>query len=149
MANAWTEDQIAIFHEAFVVVDKDSDGFITVDELISIVRSLEGNATKEKIQEMISEVDINGNSLSVNFEDFLKIMGRTIKENLTEELKDSFKVFDRDNDGYISATELRQVMVKLGERLTDEEVEQMIREADLDGDGRDSYEEFLRFMTLN
>ncbi|KAG4995962.1 hypothetical protein AAZX31_10G029500 [Glycine max] len=149
MANAWTEDQIAIFHEAFVVVDKDSHGFITVDELISIVRSLEGNATKEKIQEMISEVDINGNSLSVNFEDFLKIMGRTIKENLTEELKDSFKVFDRDNDGYISATELRQVMVKLGERLTDEEVEQMIREADLDGDGRDSYEEFLRFMTLN
>ncbi|KAG4981912.1 hypothetical protein JHK87_026661 [Glycine soja] len=149
MANAWTEDQIAIFHEAFVVVDKDSHGFITVDELISIVRSLEGNATKEKIQEMISEVDINGNSLSVNFEDFLKIMGRTIKENLTEELKDSFKVFDRDNDGYISATELRQVMVKLGERLTDEEVEQMIREADLDGDGRDSYEKFLRFMTLN
>ncbi|KAL5136684.1 Calmodulin-like protein 11 [Glycine soja] len=104
---------------------------------------------KKKIQEMISEVDINGNSLSVNFEDFLKIMGRTIKENLTEELKDSFKVFDRDNDGYISATELRQVMVKLGERLTDEEVEQMIREADLDGDGRDSYEKFLRFMTLN
>lgn len=50
-----------------------------MDELISIVRSLEGNATKEKIQEMISEVDINGNSLSVNFEDFLKIMGRTIK----------------------------------------------------------------------
>ncbi|KAL2663915.1 hypothetical protein AAZV13_02G129000 [Glycine max] len=146
MANAWTEDQIAIFHEAFDVVDKDSDGFISVDELLSIVRSLEGNSTKEEIREMISEVDIDGNGRSVNFENFLKIMGRTMK---TEELKDSFKVFDRDNDGYISATELRQVMVKLGERLTDEEVEQMIREADLDGDGRVSYEEFVRFMTLN
>ncbi|KAG5051789.1 hypothetical protein AAZX31_02G137500 [Glycine max] len=149
MANAWTEDQIAIFHEAFDVVDKDSDGFISVDELLSIVRSLEGNSTKEEIREMISEVDIDGNGRSVNFENFLKIMGRTMKENQTEELKDSFKVFDRDNDGYISATELRQVMVKLGERLTDEEVEQMIREADLDGDGRVSYEEFVRFMTLN
>lgn len=40
-------------------------------------------------------------------------------------------------------------MMKLGERLTEEEVEQMIREADLDGDGRVSYEEFVRFMSLN
>ena len=40
-------------------------------------------------------------------------------------------------------------MMKLGERLTEEEVEQMIREADLDGDGRVSYEEFARFMSLN
>lgn len=40
-------------------------------------------------------------------------------------------------------------MMKLGERLTEEEVEQMIREADLDGDGRVSYDEFARFMSLN
>lgn len=68
---------------------------------------------------------------------------------MSEELKDAFKVFDSDNNGYISANELRQVMVRLGERLTDEEVEQMIREADLDGDGQVSYEEFARFMMIN
>lgn len=39
-------------------------------------------------------------------------------------------------------------MMRLGERLTDEEVEQMIREADLDGDGKVSYEEFAKIMVL-
>lgn len=48
-------------------------------------------------------------------------------------------MFDRNGDGYISAPELRLVMTNLGEKLTDEEVEDMIREADLDGDGVVSY----------
>ena len=50
--------------------------------------------------------------------------------------KEAFKVFDRDNNGFISAAELRHVMTSIGEKLTDDEVDEMIREADLDGDGR-------------
>jgi len=44
--------------------------------------------------------------------------------------------------------QLRQVMINLGERLTEEEAEQMIREADVDGDGLVSYEEFARMMMV-
>ena len=51
-----------------------------------------------------------------------------------------FRVFDKDGNGLISASELRIVMDNLGEKLTDDEVEEMIREADLDGDGMVSYE---------
>lgn len=47
-----------------------------------------------------------------------------------------FKVFDKDGNGFISAAELRHVMTNLGEKLTDEEVDEMIREADVDGDGQ-------------
>ena len=49
-------------------------------------------------------------------------------------------VFDKDGNGYISAAELRHVMTNLGEKLTDEEVDEMIREADIDGDGQINYE---------
>lgn len=64
-------------------------------------------------------------------------MKETDKE---EELREAFRVFDRNGDGFISASELRHVMTNLGEKLTDEEVEDMIKEADLDGDGLVNYE---------
>lgn len=52
----------------------------------------------------------------------------------------TFRVFDKNNDGLISSTELRHVMTNLGERLSEEEVDDMIKEADLDGDGMVNYD---------
>lgn len=49
-------------------------------------------------------------------------------------------LISQDGNGYISAAELRHVMTNLGEKLTDEEVDEMIREADIDGDGQVNYE---------
>lgn len=55
-------------------------------------------------------------------------------------LREAFKMFDRDGNGYIDADELRLCMMNLGEKLTLEEVEEMIREVDVDFDGRMNYE---------
>ena len=55
-------------------------------------------------------------------------------------LDQAFCVFDKDGNGKISADELKNVMINLGEKLTDEELEEMIREADIDGDGEVNYE---------
>ena len=63
-----------------------------------------------------------------------------------EELREAFKVFDKDGNGFISAAELRHVMTNLGEKLSDAEVDEMIREADVDGDGQVNYEEFVKMM---
>ena len=57
-----------------------------------------------------------------------------------DEIREAFRVFDKDDNGYISAAELRHVMTNLGEKLTDEEVDEMIKEGDIDGDGQVNYE---------
>jgi len=69
------------------------------------------------------------------------MMSKKIKETDTEEeIKDAFRVFDKNGDGMISAHELKQVMANLGEKLTDEELDEMMREADTNGDGHIDYE---------
>ena len=73
---------------------------------------------------------------TIDFQEFLGMMAKKMKDTDSEdEMKEAFKVFDRDNTGLISASNLRVVMTNLGEKMTDEEIEEMIREADMDGDG--------------
>lgn len=68
--------------------------------------------------------------------EFLNMMARTVKEvDSEEELKNAFKVFDKDNSGTISSAELRSVLQHLGENLTDEELDEMLKMADKNGDG--------------
>jgi calmodulin len=63
-------------------------------------------------------------------------MSQSVEEVDTEqELLNAFKVFDKDGSGTISSDELRNVLKSLGENLTDDEVEEMIKLADRDGDG--------------
>jgi calmodulin len=143
---SFTEEQIAEFKEAFSLFDKDGDGTITTKELGTVMRSLGQNPTEAELQDMINEVDADGNG-TIDFPEFLTLMARKMKDtDSEEEILEAFKVFDKDGNGFISAAELRHVMTNLGEKLTDEEVDEMIREADVDGDGQITYEEFVRMM---
>jgi len=83
---------------------------------------------------------MSGNG-TIDFPEFLTMMARKMKDtDSEEEIREAFRVFDKDGNGFISAAELRHVMTNLGEKLTDEEVDEMIREADIDGDGQVNYE---------
>ena len=145
-ADQLTEEQIAEFKEAFSLFDKDGDGTITTKELGTVMRSLGQNPTEAELQDMINEVDADGNG-TIDFPEFLTMMARKMKEtDSEEEIREAFRVFDKDGNGFISAAELRHVMTNLGEKLTDEEVDEMIREADIDGDGQVNYEGTFVFV---
>ena len=95
---------------------------------------------------MINEIDYDGNG-TIDFPEFLSLMVSKMKDTDTEEeLVEAFKVFNSDGNGLISAAEMRHVMTNLGEKLTDEDVDEMIREVDVDGDGHINYEEFVKIM---
>ncbi|XP_008787894.1 calmodulin-like isoform X1 [Phoenix dactylifera] len=146
MAQHLTEEQIAEFKALFGLFDKDGDGCITTKELSIVMRSLGQNPTEAELQDMINEVDADQNG-AIDFPEFLNLMACKMKNtDSEEELKEAFKVFDKDRNGFISATDLRNVLTNLGEKLTDEEANEMIREADIDGDGQVNYEEFVIMM---
>mmetsp|Transcript_35982 Transcript_35982/g.32366 ORF Transcript_35982/g.32366 Transcript_35982/m.32366 type:complete len:176 (+) Transcript_35982:567-1094(+) len=134
------------FKEAFSLFDKDGDGTCTTRELNTIMRSLGQNPTDAEIEDMINEVDADGNG-TIDFPEFLGLMSRKMKDcDSEEEITEAFRVFDKEGNGYISSAELKHVMANLGEKLTDEEVDEMVREADVDGDGQINYEEFVKMM---
>uniref|UniRef100_A0A0A9Z696 Calmodulin n=1 Tax=Lygus hesperus TaxID=30085 RepID=A0A0A9Z696_LYGHE len=142
-----SEDQVAEFKEAFMLFDKDEDGAITIAELGVVMRSLGQRPTETELRDMVNGVDQDGNG-SIEFNEFLQMMSKKMKGAEGEdELREAFRVFDKNNDGLISNSELRHVMTNLGEKLSDEEVDDMIKEADIDGDGMVNYEEFVTILT--
>ena len=92
----------------------DGDGTITAKELGIVMRSLGQNPTEAELQDMVNEVDKDGNG-TIDFEEFLDMMSRNaVDENAEEEMRQAFLVFDKDGSGQISKSELKQVMRSLG-----------------------------------
>ncbi|XP_006727042.1 calmodulin-like [Leptonychotes weddellii] len=146
-ADQLTEEQIAEFKEAFSPFDQAGDGTITTKELGTVMRSLGQNPTEAEVQDMINEVAADGNG-TIDFPEVLTLMARKMKDtDSEEEIREAFRVFDKDGNGYVSAAELRHVTTHSGEKLTEEEVDETIREAVMDGDGQVNYEEFVQMMT--
>lgn len=79
---------------------------------------------------------LQGNGI-IDFMEFLHLMDKRMKGiDTEEELREMFKVFDMDGNGYISSEEFKWTMMNLGQQLTEEEVEEIIKAADLNGDGQ-------------
>merc|ERR1712227_975489 len=123
------------------------DGSCTSSQVGPIMRTFGQNPSEAAIQDMVNAVDKDGTG-SIDFPEFLMMMAlKADSENAEDEIREAFQVFDGDGNGYINRQELTLVMSNLGEKLTTTEIQGMIDEADIDGDGQINYEEFYNMMS--
>jgi centrin-1 len=145
-AKKLTEEQIGQITQAFELFDTDGSGTIETQELKIAMRALGFEPKQEEIDKMVRDVDDDGSG-SVDFPEFLDMMAhKLLNRNPVEEINKAFKLFDDDNTGRVTFKNLKRVAKELGERLTDEELQEMIDEADRDGDGEVNNDEFQRIM---
>ena len=141
-----TEDQKQEIREAFDLFDTDGSGTIDTKELKVAMRALGFESSKEELRKLVSQVDRDGSG-AVDFTEFLDIMTSKMGDrDSREEMIKAFRLFDDDETGKISFRNLKRVALELGESISDEELQEMIDEADRDGDGEVSQDEFIKIM---
>ena len=110
------------------------------------MRSLGLSPSEAEVADLLNEIDVNGNH-RIEFSEFLALMSRQLKAtDSQQELLEAFKVFDKNGDGFISAAELKHVLTSIGEKLTDAEVDDMLREVS-DNTGEIDIEQFSALLS--
>ena len=141
-----TDEQIIEFREAFQAFDKDGNGSITTKELGTVMRSLGQNLSEAEIKEVIDEVDEDKNG-TIDFQEFLSLMARKMKIiDKEDELIDAFKVLDLNGNGKISKYELRYIILSTESGFTGNDVDELLKIAEIDEDGNIDLHDFIKTL---
>uniref|UniRef100_A0A8C9JHY0 Calmodulin like 6 n=1 Tax=Panthera tigris altaica TaxID=74533 RepID=A0A8C9JHY0_PANTA len=142
-----TAEQIKEYKGVFEMFDEEGNGEVKTAELERLMSLLGINPTKSELASMAKDVDREREA--GQGAGFLALMGIYWEkaQNQEGELRAAFRVFDKEGKGYIDWNTLKYVLMNAGEPLNEVEAEQMMKEADKDGDGTIDYEEFVAMMT--
>jgi Ca2+-binding EF-hand superfamily protein len=145
-----TEHQIREAKDAFDLFDTTGTGAIEQKELkIALMCLGFEKTTKEEIHRLVSDLD-SANPTMIDFNDFLKIIQELLPtRNPREELEEAFRLFDIDGTGRITFKNLKDVVTGMGEQLTEQEIIEIIAEADKTGEGDITLEEFIDLIQDN
>jgi len=143
---ALDDEQLEEVKEAFNLFDTEGAGTIDPKELKAAHRALGFTVKKAEVRKMLSDMAKDDRSV-INFDEFCEMVYERMNgRDEREEIMKVFALFDEENKGKISFRNLKKVSNELGEGLTDDELMEMIEEADRTGDGCINREEFYRIM---
>ena len=134
------------FHDLFMLYDRDNDGYLNKNEFFSIMKSLELKITNKEIDDMIKDyIDESGN---LPKESFIIILNDKMKSvNTYDEIIESFRVFDRENNGFITVKEMKRLFIMFNTLLSESEYANLMdKAASLTDDGNIDYKKFCTMI---
>ncbi|KAF1748276.1 hypothetical protein GCK72_024743 [Caenorhabditis remanei] len=140
------KNKIEEYKRAFNFFDANNDGRITIDELEKAMQKCGQRPTKLELRLIMYHGDNDQNGV-ITFDEFAHLMNGTASMNqyTYDQLREQFDMFDKDKDGFIEKMEMLSIVRELSLQASfpRQVVEQLFNEADIDGDGKISFEEFV------
>mmetsp|Transcript_19732 Transcript_19732/g.42496 ORF Transcript_19732/g.42496 Transcript_19732/m.42496 type:complete len:144 (-) Transcript_19732:31-462(-) len=137
-----TPEQTEELQEAFNMFDKSKKGSIAASDLGPVMSALGQNMSEVELKEMSGEL-----GAEVSFKAFCDNIAKKLEgPSNAADVKAAFAVFDKDKSGNVSAAQLKKILTELGEQLSSDEVDAMLKTADVDGSGNINYENFMKKM---
>eukprot|EP00468_Gymnochlora_sp_CCMP2014_P000121 CAMPEP_0167744782 /NCGR_PEP_ID=MMETSP0110_2-20121227/2781_1 /TAXON_ID=629695 /ORGANISM="Gymnochlora sp., Strain CCMP2014" /LENGTH=144 /DNA_ID=CAMNT_0007629339 /DNA_START=271 /DNA_END=705 /DNA_ORIENTATION=- len=140
-SHGFAEEDLDDLRVAFRMFDKNNDGHISVKEMEEVFKTMGLEVSDEEVEKMMSDANVNHEG-EMDFPEFVKLMMNQMTHSGT-------MIQSLENEDHITVAELKHVMKTLGEDLSEHDLKQMIEEADINGDGKLNYKEFVQMIVAS
>jgi len=143
-------DEIKCLKTCFDLFDSKKQEFLSADDLDEILRAMGFRPSKEELMDILAEIDEDGSG-EIEFGEFCQLCAKFLVEDpdietMKRELKDAFRIYDKEGQGFITSATLRGLIAELLAPLTEDELDGIIEELDEDGSGTMDFDEFCEMM---
>jgi calmodulin len=147
MEAKFSPEHMEEFKKVFAIFDTNNDNIVDDKEFEVMMQSLGHEMDDIIIKQFKKDLNIQETD-NITFENFVEILYMITKTSINiDKLIDSFKIFDKEEKGYITMEEFREIITKIGTKLKQSEFDEMMREADIDEDGYVIYSSFINMIT--
>ncbi|KAG5880813.1 hypothetical protein JTB14_027980 [Gonioctena quinquepunctata] len=150
MAEALDDEQVNLLRRAFSMFDSTKKGNIEKEKVHTILTTL-GHTYEDSELDALLESEDPQCTGTLNFDSFCRVASHFFEneddEALQKELKEAFRLYDKEGNGYIPTSSLREILAALDDQLTNDQLNEMIAEIDTDSSGTVDFEEFMEMMT--
>lgn len=145
----FSDEQLAELKEVFAMLDSTGTNVITAPSVGTALRAIGQNPTEAELQEMVREANLDDNG-NLGIDEFMRLIGtRGLKTEaeMEEELEQALGVFDKNGEGCIDAAEFKVTLRTLGEPVDEDDIAEILRVAEVAGDGKINYYDFMKKLT--
>jgi|ERR1712066_89001 len=151
--DALPKEQIEMLKKIFDTFDKEKQGFITKEMVASMLGMMGLKFSSKELNAVIEEIDEDGSG-QIEFDEFLQLAKKFMTEDeeedsgeLEKELKEAFRLYDKEGNGYITTAVLKTILGEIDSSISNEDLDGIIEEVDEDGSGTVDFDEFMEMMT--